>query len=82
MDGPAIAEPQELYGEREGCNYIFQKGININQQCSREIPLGNCFCRTHTKMAFAKKLLSLNEVVVEEEEEVVEERKKLSISYP
>jgi len=41
MDEPTIAEPQELYGEREWCNYIFQKGINMNQQCPREIPLGN-----------------------------------------
>jgi len=32
--------------------------------------LGNRFCRTHAKTAFAKKLLSLNEVVE------VEERKK------
>jgi len=38
MDEPAIAEPQD-FGEREWCNYIFQKGINMNQQCPREIPL-------------------------------------------
>jgi len=46
--------------------------------------LGNRFCRTHAKKAFAKKLLSLNEVVVGEEEEVeVEEKRGLvSISYP
>jgi len=69
----AIAEPQD-FGERERCNYIFQKGININQQCLQEIPLGNHFCRTLAKTAFAKKLLSSNEVVVEEE--VEEERKK------
>jgi len=71
-DSPPIAEPQELYGEREQCSYVFQKGVNINQQCSREIPLGNRFCKTHSKTAFAKKLLSSNGV----EEEVVEERKK------
>jgi len=62
------------FGEREQCNYIFQKGININQQCPREIPLGNHFCRTHAKTAFEKKLLSSNEVAVEKEEEV-EDRK-------
>jgi len=75
-DFSAIAELQD-FGEREQCNYIFQKGINIDQQCPPEIPLGNRFCRTHAKTAFAKKLLSLNEIVVEKEEEVeVEDRKK------
>jgi len=41
--------------------------------------LGNRFCRTHAKTAFAKKLLSSNEVV-EEEEEV--ERKKTFDKLP
>jgi len=63
MDEPAITEPQD-FGEREGCNYIFKKGININQQCPREIPLGNHFCRTHAKTAFAKNLLSSNEAML------------------
>jgi len=45
---------------------------------SKEIPLGNCFCRTHPKTAFAKKLLSLNEVVEEEEVEVEERKKRVS----
>jgi len=76
MDEPTIANPQELYGERERCNYIFQKGINMNQQCPREIILGNCFCWTHAKTAYAKKLLSSNEV------EVVEERKKTFDKLP
>jgi len=52
----------------------------MNQQCPSEIPLGNRFCRTHSKTAFAKKLLSLNEV--EEEVEVVEERKKTFDKLP
>jgi len=73
-DLSAIAEPQD-FGESEQCNYIFQERININQHYLQEIPLGNCFCRTHAKTAFAKKLLSSNEVVVEEEE-VVDKRKK------
>jgi len=38
--------------------------------------LGNHFCRTHAKTAFAKKLLSSNEVVEKEEEVKVEDRKK------
>jgi len=81
-DFSAIADLQD-FGEREQCNDIFQKGININQQCPQEIPLGNCFCRTHAKTASAKKLLSSNEVVVEKEEEVgVEDRKKTFYKLP
>jgi len=55
-------------------------GVTMNQQCPREIPLGNHFCRTHTKMAFAKKLLSSNEVVEEEEVEVEERKKRASFN--
>jgi len=79
MDKPPIAELQD-FGEREQCNYIFQKGINMNQQCCREIPLGNCFCRTQAKTAFAKKLLSSNEVEEEEEVEVEERKKRVSFN--
>jgi len=39
-----------------------------------------CPSRTHAKMAFAKKLLSLNAVVVEEEVEVEERKKRVSFN--
>jgi len=53
---PDITELQD-FREREWCNYIFQRGRNVNQQSPQEIPLGNHFCRTHAKIAFPKKLL-------------------------
>jgi len=45
----SVAEHQPLYGEREQCHYLFQKGINAGKNCDRMIPKGNNFCKRHLK---------------------------------
>jgi len=45
----SVAKPQLLYGEREQCHYLFQKGINAGKNCDRMIPKGNNFCKQHLK---------------------------------
>jgi hypothetical protein len=52
-----VAEPQELHGEREQCHYIYQKGVNLNKQCDKQIPKGNIFCKKCSKTAWAKRYL-------------------------